>query len=302
MKILITGKNGYIGKSIHSYLHAKYDITTVGRQDFDLTDPFETIKFFSDKTFDVVIHTAVVGGSRLKSEESSIIDQNLKMYYNLLDQQNRYTKFISFGSGAEGHLNTPYGLSKFIINQSTKDKPNFYNLRIFGVFDENEWETRFIKTSIRNHIADKPIIINQDRFYDFFYMEDLVKLVDYYITTDDVLLPKEYNCSYPLNFTLSEIAKLINNLEDHEVPVIVDEKEWGENYSGFNGENDLTYSLDMWGLSRGLRIVYNKLKEERYKEMDSIMKQANNSLVYPNENTVSSTIESMTFMYLNTKN
>ena len=111
------------------------------------------INGFEGKQFDVVIHTAVVGGSRLKKEDSSILDQNLKMHYNLLDQQDKYTKFIYFGSGAEVHPNTPYGLSKFIINQSTKDKPNFHNLRIYGVFDENEWETRFIKTNIKNTLV-----------------------------------------------------------------------------------------------------------------------------------------------------
>jgi nucleoside-diphosphate-sugar epimerase len=118
MKILITGGNGYVGKSIYSYLHTKYDITTIGRQDFDLTNWSETNKWFKEKHFDIIIHTAVVGGSRLKKEDSSIINQNLKMYYNLLDQQDKYTKFIHFGSGAEGHSNTPYGLSKFIINQT----------------------------------------------------------------------------------------------------------------------------------------------------------------------------------------
>ena len=38
MKILITGGNGYIARSIYSILHNKYDITTIGRKDFDLTD------------------------------------------------------------------------------------------------------------------------------------------------------------------------------------------------------------------------------------------------------------------------
>jgi hypothetical protein len=43
MKILITGKSGYIARSIHSYLYSKYDVTIVGRQDFDLTDQYETL-------------------------------------------------------------------------------------------------------------------------------------------------------------------------------------------------------------------------------------------------------------------
>jgi nucleoside-diphosphate-sugar epimerase len=213
-----------------------------------------------------------------------------------------YGRLINFGSGAELNPSSPYGESKRDIRTGILKLDKCFNLRIFGIFDENEWETRFIKTSIRNHIANKPITIHQDKFFSFLYMEDLIKLVDYYITTNPTLLPKEYNCCYPLNFTLSEIAKIINDLQDHKVPVIVENEEFGGEYSGFNGENDLTYSLDMWGLSRGIRIVYNKLKEERYKEMDFILKQANDSsLGFPNDNTVSSTIENMTFMYLNTK-
>jgi dTDP-4-dehydrorhamnose reductase len=49
MNILITGGNGYVAKSIYSALHTKYNITTITRQDFDLTDSFETLKYFSDK-------------------------------------------------------------------------------------------------------------------------------------------------------------------------------------------------------------------------------------------------------------
>ena len=37
MKILVTGKNGYVGKSIINKLKG-YDITGVGRDDFDLTN------------------------------------------------------------------------------------------------------------------------------------------------------------------------------------------------------------------------------------------------------------------------
>ena len=103
MKILITGKHGYIAKSIHSYLSSEYDITTVGREDFDLTNCNETNNWFQGKYFDVIIHTAVMGGSRLKNETWSTADCNLIMYYNLLHHQHRYDKLIHFGSGAEFH-------------------------------------------------------------------------------------------------------------------------------------------------------------------------------------------------------
>jgi nucleoside-diphosphate-sugar epimerase len=255
MRILITGKNGYVGRSLHSYLYSKHDITIVGKQDFDLTNWEETNKWFKGKQFDVVIHTAVVGGSRLKKEDSSIIDQNLKMYYNLLDQQDKYTKFIHFGSGAEGHLNTPYGLSKFIINQSTKDKPNFYNLRIFGVFDENEWETRFIKANIKRYINKEAIQVFEDKMMDFIYMKDLITIVEHYLNNND--LPKEIDCMYlGTKSYLSDIARIINKLDDYKVPILT-----GKDTSSYVGHYH-PLNLDFIGLEQGIKETYNKLKNE----------------------------------------
>jgi GDP-L-fucose synthase len=255
MKILITGKNGYIGKSIHSYLHTKYDITTVGRQDFDLTNWNETNKWFEGKQFDIVIHTAVIGGSRLKEEDSSIIDQNLKMYYNLLDQKDKYTKFIHFGSGAEFNSQTPYGLSKSIINRSITDKSNFYNLRIFGVFDENELDTRFIKSNIKRYIKKEPIQILENKMMDFIYMKDLITIVEYYINNNG--LPRKIDCIYPgVKSYLYNIAKIINKLDDYEVPII-NGKDSSHYVGYFNPLN-----LGFIGLENGIKETYNKLKNE----------------------------------------
>jgi UDP-glucose 4-epimerase len=254
MKILITGGNGYVAKSLYNAFKDKYCITCITRQDFDLTDPFETNKWFSNKQFDVVIHTAVVGGSRLKEEDSSVIDQNLKMYYNLLDVRHRYTKFITLGSGAEFLHSTPYGLSKFIINQSIKDKPNFYNLRIFGVFDENELDTRFIKSNIKRYLNKEAIQIFEDKMMDFIYMKDLITLVEHYINNDD--LPKEIDCKYQNKSYLYDIAEIINKLDDYKVPILS-----GKVTSSYVGYYH-PLNLEFIGLENGIKETYNKLKNE----------------------------------------
>ena len=118
-KILITGGNGYIATSLYKALKDKYDITKVSRADFDLTNYAATCEFLQDKYFDVVIHTAVVGGNRLQEEDDSILRSNLDMYYNLINNKEHFGRFISFGSGAElGWPTTPYGYSKRIIAES----------------------------------------------------------------------------------------------------------------------------------------------------------------------------------------
>ena len=82
IKILITGGNGYIAKSLYNAFKDTYDVTSISRNDFDLSSFNSLNKFFRDKYFDVVIHCAVSGGSRLKQETTTDMDANLAMYYN----------------------------------------------------------------------------------------------------------------------------------------------------------------------------------------------------------------------------
>ena len=90
-----------------------------------------------------------------------------------------WKKLISFGSGAEiGYPSDPYGLSKNIINRIIKEESNFFNIRIYGVFDENELDTRFIKNNIKRYINKQPLEIHENKYMDFFYMKDLITVTD----------------------------------------------------------------------------------------------------------------------------
>jgi GDP-L-fucose synthase len=255
MKILITGANGYIGKSLYNALKDKYDVTTITRKDFDLTAVQPMIEFFKDKYFDVVLHCAIAGGGRLKEDGWEVMDINLCMHYNLLQCRSHYDKLISFGSGAEIYNNEkPYGFSKKVIAQSISNIPNFYNIRIYGVFDENELDTRFIKASMTRYIKHKPIEIYEDKLMDAFYMKDLVSLVDYYISSPKEKLPKEIDCTYTETLTLSEISEIINELDDYKVDVNIIKKT--TKYSGEYFNTGIKYI----GLKQGILEVYNKLK------------------------------------------
>jgi hypothetical protein len=59
----------------------------------------------------------------------------------------------------------------------------FFNLKLFGVFDENELNTRFIKSNLLRYINRENMVIHKNKFMDFFYIEDLVKVVKHYIIT-----------------------------------------------------------------------------------------------------------------------
>lgn len=254
LKILITGGNGYIAKSLYDNLKDVYNITKITRQNFDLTDYHQTCEWFHEREYDVVIHTAITGGSRLVSETPKIVQDNLAMYNNLYVNRHQFKKLLSFGSGAEIFAsNSYYGTSKKTIAESISKTTGFYNLRIFATFDHNELSTRFIKANILRYIKKEPIIIHTDKIMDFFYMKDLIRLVNHYITEDT--LPQTINCCYSQKYTLSNIAEIINSLDKHKVPIVIENKNKLEFYCG----ESHNMPIKTIGLETGIYNTYNKL-------------------------------------------
>ena len=254
MKILITGGNGYIAKSLYGALKDKYQITTISRNNFDLTDYNATCEWFHEREYDVVIHTAISGGSRLEKDQNEVYDKNIKMFTNLVANKQYFNKLITLGSGAEIFLrDSHYGRSKIKIAESIRNIENFYNLRIFGVFDEHELTTRFIKSNIIRYINKEPIIIHSNKIMDFFYMDDLISLVDYYINHKNP--QKEINCCYENKYTLINIANMINALDSYEVPIIIQDKEKLDFYCG---NSDLP-PIPLIGLEKGIQNTFNVL-------------------------------------------
>jgi GDP-L-fucose synthase len=255
MKILITGSKGYIGTALYNALQRKHEVVGLGKKDLDLTNLNQVKEFLKNKYFDVVIHCAITGGNRLDIDNSNILDNNLKMFYNLVECESNFGKLIHFGSGAEKQ-NTFYGLSKKVINESIKNKDKFYNIRILAVFDENELVTKFVKTNIFNYINKKDIEIFQNKYMDFFHMNDFISLIEYYINNDN--LPKVINCCYNHCVSLYDVAQIINNLDTHKVNINI--KHW-DMAPPFNGEF-VNLGLEFIGLEQGIKNVYNKLKNE----------------------------------------
>jgi nucleoside-diphosphate-sugar epimerase len=269
-KILITGANGYIGSTLSKELKV-YSITELTRQVVDLTDAEAVSKWFEGKFFDVIIHCATVGGSRLEQDESGVVHQNLSMFYNLLGNKKHYRKLISIGSGAEFDRRTkitplwsenkyptdPYGLSKSIIHKLIEQTDQFYNLRVYAVFDENELPTRFIKNNITQYIQNKPIEIHQDRALDFFYMKDFVEVVKYYIESKNP--PKVLDCSYKQKYYLKDIADLINKLDNYKVGIIFNKEGFDLPYYGDSMPLEVL-KIKLIGLEKAIEKTYSTLK------------------------------------------
>lgn len=258
MNILITGGNGYIATGLYKHLSSKYNITSISRQTFDLSNYEQTKSWFSNKFFDIVIHTAIIGGNRLKIENGETILFNLLMFDNLVDVKKHFNKLITFGSGAEFvNSKSPYGLSKKIINSICHTLPNFYNLRLYGLFDDNEDKRRFIKSNIYRYINKESIIVYKNKYMDFFYLEDFIKIIELYINKNN--LPKEIDCVYQKKYSLFDIAAIINGLDNHKSKIIIEDNRPDINYIGNYYDLNIPYT----GLEQGIKDTYRKIKHEK---------------------------------------
>ena len=124
MKILITGSNGYIGKALQSH-YTDHDLTLLHRGVCELTNESQVDSFFTTN-YDIVIHCAAAGGSRLKGDTSKVLHDNLRMFLNLYKHKDKFKQFIHFGSGAQYHaVDTYYGLSKKLISDLMIRENNF---------------------------------------------------------------------------------------------------------------------------------------------------------------------------------
>ena len=225
MKVLITGGNGNIAKIIVKNLSSEYDITSITRNDFDLLDELSVSNYLMDKEFDVLIHTAINGGRRTKEETGQVVYENLIMFENLMKYNHKFKLIINFDSGAiydrstdiycrkEEELKTIpkdyYGFSKYIIYKRSLQYKNIVNFRIFNIFHVNEEPDRFIKACYLAKKNGTNVKIYQDKYFDFMYEDDFIKIIKYYINNYSNNLPKTFNLSYTKKYTLLEIAKMI---------------------------------------------------------------------------------------------
>ena len=269
MKFLVTGANGFLANNlIKKLIESNCSVTSVSRNDFDLTNTSEVNSFFRDKYFDVVLNCAVSGGRRTIQDSSDTVYLNLRMFLNILINKNKYGKLINFGSGAELDRNFEiignnnfldvvpedyYGFSKNVIARLIQNESNISNLRIYNVFSQNESDGRFISTSISNYRNQRPIIINQDKFMDFIYFEDFYRILQNVI--NNKICVKEIDCVYSEKYKLSDVANIINNLDSHKVEIKIINKNIGKSYCGKNSLNEKDYV----GLEFGIRKIYEEM-------------------------------------------
>lgn len=248
--ILITGSSGFIGKNIVRSLKQNFTLLTPSHKELDLLSQSEVHQFFLKNDIHTVIHCANFGGTRKTLTTGETIEKNTRMFFNLAENQDRYTKLINLGSGAEYNKNRnlqnvsedefgkeipldEYGFSKYIISKYIEKSENMYCLRLFGIFGKYEdYEFKFISNAIVKNLLHMPITIRQNVNFSWLYIDDFLKILDYFLTHD----PKYsiYNVTPTSPIDLVSIAQLINSLSDFKSDICVENDGLNLEYSGNN--------------------------------------------------------------------
>jgi NAD(P)-dependent dehydrogenase (short-subunit alcohol dehydrogenase family) len=142
-KIIVFGGTGGLGQKLIPFLEKKYEVTSVGSKDIDITSFNEVKKYFNENEFDIVLNMSGskydVFLSKIKDSDqediNKMIDVNIKGNINIVSSclpkmiEKKYGRIISISS-VFSELNVPknsiYCASKAFVDRfiSNANKEN----------------------------------------------------------------------------------------------------------------------------------------------------------------------------------
>lgn len=262
--LLITGASGFIGRNLKEYFTKQrtdkgifWNVYAPSHRELDLLDLNNVKRFLDENEIDVIIHAA--NTNRYVHKDISHYDelnQNIRMYMNLVNCRKKYSKLFYFGSGAEYDMEAyvpfmketyrgssipkePYGFAKYVMAEMTDSYDNIYELCLFGVFGKyEEWKRRFVSNIIQQALKENKIVIQKHCYFDYLWIEDLCEIVDWFLLREPCC--QHYNVCTGKHIDLFDIAKVVRSsliergLINQECQIEVQEDGWKREYSGNN--------------------------------------------------------------------
>lgn len=249
-RILVTGGNGFVGRFVVEHFSQRHTVLSPSSKELDLRDNVAVAQWFHHNQVNIVIHCALTGREELGSYDPTYLSDGLEMFRNLWVHRDKFHRLINLGTAYEfdllqnndlvtgddilNHLPiTSYGYAKNIAARIIRDTPEFYNLRLFGVFHETESHQRFLQ-----RVRSQPeILINNDQFIDYVYLPDILPMMDHIV--EGPIQHRDINIVYNDKYRLSDIAGMLCdelNMDKNKIKV-----------TGFNGKN-LTGNGDIYSM------------------------------------------------------
>jgi GDP-L-fucose synthase len=281
--ILITGGEGFIARNLARLFKENTDhcVYNPSKKDLNLLNPNQVKTTIDSFKPNIIIHTAIKGGTTNDKDSLQDTADNITMYENLMSFAPEEVAIFNIGSGAEFDRKDdidcaleddldksfpidPYGLAKNIITRKTLKDTRGSVFRIFGCFNHDDKPFRFIKKCILNIKEGNPITIYQNRLMDFFYIDDVFTVINNHIPSDHYIGRYHLNLVYEDKYSLLDIAFMIlhaANKRDHMV--IIEQEGMGNAYTG-DGMKLKYYmrlnDIKLIGLEEGIVRTCKKLK------------------------------------------
>ena len=240
MNIFITGSSGFVGSHLKEYLQKSYTDYTLfapSSKELDLANEIAVDDYILSNKIDIIIHLANRGGGRDTVDMKNVTEYNLRIFFNIAKHEQNVKKIISFGSGAEYAKHKPivdvkeddyletqpldeYGFYKSITSRYIEKSNNIVQLRIFGAYGEYEnYRFKFISNAIVKNLLHLPIVINKNVYFDYIYINDLVKMIDWFAHNE--AKEKIYNVTTGKKIDLNTLANLVNETSEFQSAVNV---------------------------------------------------------------------------------
>lgn len=267
-KILLTGGSGFIGRNIKEQMR----VEAPNIEQLDLLNKDSVNRYFSERYFDVVLHAANIGSTRKGAATNNLRDLNMQIFNNIIANKDHFGRMINFGSGAEYDkskdiisvkeedakgANDEYGSYKFKCSQFAQSVDYITHIRLFGVYGKYEdYTTRLISNLICRKIFEFPLTINQDLYFDYMYIDDVIEILKQMVAKK----PKEnvYNVCSGIKTSLAQIGRKIGDIEIRAGGI-------GKEYTGNNERMRQEYSINFTDIDKGiieLSNYYNSIKDK----------------------------------------
>ena len=270
--IFIAGGKGFIARNLQEYLNSKFNVFVPSHTELELLDEDKVRKFILANKIQIVINCANKAGGRDTVGMPDVVYLNLRMFFSIVRNLKYLEKIIHLGSGAEydrrfyypqmteeyfdEHMPTDnYGFAKYVCGKYIEKTDKITELRLCGVFGKYEnCYFKFISNAIVKNIFKMPIVIAQNVYFDFLYINDLVKMIAHFITVEPKY--KAYNVVTGKTIDLVTIAEEINRIGRFQSEIIIQNPGLNIEYSAQNKRLMKETNLKFTPFKKALKELY----------------------------------------------
>lgn len=255
MRILLTGGTGFIGRNLGEHLSRDHEVLAPTHSELDLSNDRAVDAWFRAHEVDAVVHGAVRPGHRAVQDPSRQLWSNLRMFFNIERNRDRFGRLVFLSSGAvydsreslvrvaenrlgasvpeDEHGLSKYAIARFLEASGSHSRPPIVELRLFGVFGRYEdYGIRFISNAICRALCDLPITLRQDRRFSYLFIDDLMPVVDWALAGQPEHVA--YNVNPDWTDSLRALGMLVSARSGNGVPILVGDHGYGKEYTADN--------------------------------------------------------------------